>query len=467
MKRLNKILIAAFVAMGLSSQAQDRNNPWAITFGVNAVDFRGSAGDNVFDQPFKVKENWNILPSISYLDLSRTIKGDLSLGLTGTLNRIDKYVYETPPGSGNIYTANPGELRYYGLDGSLKYSFMRLLNSKWFDPYAKAGIGYTWLGDNNYFVTSGGVGFNFWLTEVVGLSIGSSYKYSFEDRDNADGTAPNSPGYWQHFGGLAFKFGGKDTDNDGVYDKDDACPEQAGPKELKGCPDTDKDGIIDKDDACPDVAGKPEFNGCPDTDGDGVMDSEDACPTVAGLKTLKGCPDADNDGVADGDDKCPNTFGPKENAGCPWPDTDKDGVLDKDDKCPNQAGTVANNGCPEISASVQKALGDYAKTILFKSGTATFEARTLPVLDNIVGILKEYPNTKFNIEGHTDNTGNPQKNLKLSKDRAAAVEKYLVEHGIAADRLSSEGFGQTKPIDSNKTAKGKANNRRVEVKLVK
>ena len=131
------------------------------------------------------------------------------------------------------------------------------------------------------------------------------------------------------------------------------------------------------------------------------------------------------------------------------------------------AGTVANNGCPEISPSVQKALGEYAKTILFKSGTAQFEARTLPVLDNIVGILKEYPTSKFSIEGHTDNTGNPAKNLKLSKDRAAAVEKYLVEHGIAADRLSSEGFGSTKPIDSNKTAKGKANNRRVEVKLVK
>ena len=107
------------------------------------------------------------------------------------------------------------------------------------------------------------------------------------------------------------------------------------------------------------------------------------------------------------------------------------------------------------------------KTILFKSGTATFEARTIPVLDNIVGIMKEYPTSKFMIEGHTDSTGNATKNMKLSKDRAAAVERYLVEHGIEADRLSSDGYGSTKPIDSNKTKKGKANNRRVEVKLIK
>jgi len=182
---------------------------------------------------------------------------------------------------------------------------------------------------------------------------------------------------------------------------------------------------------------------------------------------LNGCPDADGDGVADKDDKCPQVKGPKENGGCPWPDTDGDGVLDKDDRCVDVKGTVANNGCPEISEEQILKLNAYAKTILFNSGKATFQQQTFPVLQSIVAILKEYPSSKFSIEGHTDSDGKDAMNQKLSEDRAAAVKNYLVENGIASDRLSSTGYGESKPIDSNKTKKGKANNRRVEVKLVK
>src|SRR5690606_5592722 len=221
------------------------------------------------------------------------------------------------------------------------------------------------------------------------------------------------------------------------------------------------------DDSCPDVAGLKEFNGCPDTDGDGIIDSEDACPEVAGTKIMKGCPDADGDGVADKDDQCVDVAGPKENNGCPWPDTDGDGVNDKDDQCPTVAGTVANNGCPEVSEEAIKKLNDYAKTILFDSGKSSFQKQTYPVLEAITAILKEYPSAKFAIEGHTDSQGADAFNQKLSEERASAVMNYLIEHGIASSRLSSAGFGESKPIDSNKTAKGRANNRRVEVRLVK
>jgi len=180
---------------------------------------------------------------------------------------------------------------------------------------------------------------------------------------------------------------------------------------------------------------------------------------------MNGCPDTDGDGVADNLDKCVDVKGPAENAGCPWPDTDGDGVADKDDKCVDVKGTVANNGCPEVTEDAIKKLNAYAKTILFNSGKASFQKQTFPVLQSIAAILKEYPTAKFSIEGHTDSTGNDNANMKLSKDRAAAVKNYLIENGIATDRLTSEGYGESKPIDSNKTAKGKANNRRVEVKL--
>lgn len=235
--------------------------------------------------------------------------------------------------------------------------------------------------------------------------------------------------------------------------------------------DQDGDGILDKDDQCPTVAGPVENNGCPwgDQDNDGVLDNVDKCPDVAGPAANNGCPwgDQDNDGVLDKDDKCPTVAGPKENGGCPWPDTDGDGVLDKDDKCPTVKGTLANKGCPEVTKEVIKKLNDFSKSILFDSSKATIKPESNSKLEEIVKVMNEYNNANFKLEGHTDSTGNAVKNLQLSKDRAAAVKDYLIAKGIAADRLSSEGYGITKPIASNKTVEGRAQNRRVEIILVK
>lgn len=236
----------------------------------------------------------------------------------------------------------------------------------------------------------------------------------------------------------------KDQDGDGVLDKDDECPTVAGPVENKGCPwgDRDNDGILDKDDKCPDVAGPAANDGCP-------------------------WEDKDNDGVLDKDDKCPDVAGPKENGGCPWPDTDGDGVLDKDDRCPTVKGTLANKGCPEVTTEVIKRLNDFSKSVLFDSSKATIKPESHDKLEGIVKVMDEYNNANFKLEGHTDSTGNVAKNLQLSKDRAAAVKDYLISKGISADRLSSEGYGITKPIASNKTVEGRAQNRRVEIILVK
>jgi outer membrane protein OmpA-like peptidoglycan-associated protein len=341
----------------------------------------------------------------------------------------------------------------------IKYGF---LNKSWFNPYVQIGGGYTWLDDRGNGTVNGGVGINFWFSENVAFTVQSTYKHSFEDQETA-----NVPRHIQHFAGLTFKFGGKDTDGDGIYDKDDLCPTEAGPKEFQGCPDRDGDGIPDKDDTCPDEVGVAEFQGCPDTDGDGIPNKDDSCPDVAGPKEFNGCPDTDGDGLADKDDNCPQVAGPKDNRGCPWPDTDADGVLDKDDLCPNVKGTSANRGCPEVTEEVIKRLNEFARTILFNSGKATFKEETMPVLASMLAIFKEYPNADFSIEGHTDSDGSNALNQTLSENRAAAIRNFLVENGIAADRLTSTGFGETKPIATNKTAAGKAQNRRVEVKLVK
>ena len=464
MKHLNKLFVALVMLAGFSSQAQDSNNPWAISFGANAVDTRVSAASSLedqFSQFFNAKDNWNILPSVSFVNVSKYVGNNFSFGVTGSVNRLTKYVLPRVE-EGTYTVVNFGDENYYAIDGVINYSLMNLIKSKKIDPSIHIGGGYTWIGDElNAGTLNGGLGLTYWFTEMVGLSWRSTYKQSFED------IREDMPSHMQHFAGLTFKFGGKDTDGDGIYDKDDACLEVAGLKQFNGCPDTDADGITDASDSCPDVAGPAEFNGCPDTDGDGIADKDDACPEVKGLKEFGGCPDTDGDGTQDKNDKCIDVKGPKENGGCPWPDTDGDKVLDKDDKCPNVVGTVANNGCPDLTDEIIKKLIEYNKSILFETGKASFMKQTFSVLQSITSILKEYPTANFSIEGHADDTGSDAFNQKLSEERAIAVKGYLVENGIADARLTSSGFGSKMPIDINKTKAGKANNRRVEVKLVK
>ncbi len=462
MKHLNKLIVAACIAVGLNAHAQDENNPWAISFGVNAVDTRTSVAEDFgdrFSEFFNAKDHWNVLPSVSYLNVSRYVGSNLSVGITGSVNKIDKFVERDA--NGQIVVTNPGDLSYYGVDAAAKYSLGGLFNLGWFDPSVYVGGGYTWLDDKGDATFNFGGALSFWFTENFGLTLQSGYKKSFAD------SREELPSHFQHMAGLTFKFGGKDTDKDGIYDKDDLCPNEPGLEQFQGCPDTDADGIPDKDDQCPNEAGTAEFQGCPDTDGDGIADRNDACPDVAGLQNLQGCPDGDSDGVADKDDKCPTEAGPKENGGCPWPDADGDGVLDKDDMCPDVKGTTANRGCPEVTEEVMKQLNEYARTILFNSGKSTFKDETIPVLENMKNILKEYPYAKFSIEGHTDSDGSNALNQTLSENRAAAVRTYLIENGIDESRLKSVGFGETQPIATNKTAAGKAQNRRVEVKLIK
>jgi len=480
MKHLNKLLLAVMMVFAMSSQAQNSNNPWALSFGVNAVDTRASAGggnnwlDSHVSQAFLVGQNWNILPSVSYLSLERAIGNNFSVGLKGSINKMDKFVVFDPSNpdhnSAGYVTTNPGDLMYYGVELSAKYSFMSLIGSKTIDPSLSLGGGYTWLGDNSFGSVNPGAGLTFWFTENVGLQLATVYKVSQllgQDRSEAgDIYAPKAPSHFQHSLGITFQFGGKDTDGDGIYDKDDACPEVAGLKQFNGCPDTDGDGIIDGSDACPTEFGLAALNGCPDKDGDGIADKDDACPDTAGLAAFKGCPDTDGDGLADKDDKCPTVAGPKSNGGCPVLDADKDGVPDLEDDCPIVAGPASNKGCPEVTQEVVEQLRTQAREINFNSGKATFNTANVKSnesLDAIKNILKNYPTAKWEVQGHTDSTGGAKLNQKLSEDRSKAVVDLMVQNGIKPENITSKGYGPSKPVASNKTKEGRAKNRRTEV----
>lgn len=447
MKNLNRLLLALLLCVGLTTYAQDQNNPWSIGIGINAVDYypvgETAPQGELFDEYFNIGDHYNILPSVSTLSVGYYVGDGFSIEAAGSLNKIDKFG-----------DAEADDLSYYALDGIIKYNF---LENTTIDPFVGVGGGYTWLDQNGAGTLNGTLGINFWANDNIGLTVSSSYKHDFENTVST---------HFQHRLGLTIKFGGTDSDGDGIYDKQDACPNEAGLEEFNGCPDSDGDGIEDSKDSCPNSAGLAELNGCPDSDGDGIADKDDACPNKAGSAAMNGCPDSDGDGVADPKDNCPNQAGPAANNGCPWPDTDGDSVLDKDDECPNKAGTVANNGCPDVTKMVQEALNGYAKTILFDSGKSSIKSQSETVLNDIIGILKEYPSSRFTVEGHTDDTGSAAGNQKLSDSRASSVKGYLVDNGIEGARLSAVGFGETKPVDSNKTRAGRANNRRVEINLV-
>jgi len=465
MKHLNSILAAALFIFSIGvANAQDENNPWLIEAGINAVDvwptginddgrFPAEVGDlkikgDLFDEYFNANDHWNILPSVSRVSVGRYIGSGFTFTAAGSLNKINK-----------VGDVRVGDLTYYSGDGEIKYSMRDLINGPggWFDPSLGVGGGYTWIDDIGFGTANAIASIRFWVGENLALNFQSTYKHAFEDTYGVK--------HFQHSVGVAFKFGGKDSDGDGIFDKDDECPETPGLPEFNGCPDSDGDGIEDRNDACPNTPGLAEFNGCPDTDGDGIADPQDACPTVPGLASLNGCPDADGDGITDAEDGCPNEAGPASNNGCPYKDRDGDGILDKDDQCPDVPGTVANNGCPEVTVEIINQLNEYSKTILFDTGKSTIRSESYAVLQNIVNIMKEYPTASFVIEGHTDSQGRETTNQTLSDSRAASVRSYLNTIGMDNSRLSSVGFGESRPIASNKTKAGRQQNRRVEISL--
>ena len=229
--------------------------------------------------------------------------------------------------------------------------------------------------------------------------------------------------------------------------------------------DRDGDGVLDSLDKCPDVAGLAALQGCPDRDGDGIADGDDKCPDVAGLAKYEGCPipDTDGDGVNDEQDKCPAVKGLARYQGCPIPDTDSDGVNDEEDKCPSRPGPASNMGCPEIAKEVIEKINFAAKNIFFATGSAKLLPKSFKSLNEVAGLLAADESLTIQIDGHTDITGKPEKNQTLSEARAASVKQYLVSKGLADTRANTAGFGSDKPVADNKTAAGRAKNRRTEM----
>ncbi|MBK7229266.1 MAG: OmpA family protein [Ignavibacteriales bacterium] len=299
---------------------------------------------------------------------------------------------------------------------------------------------------------TGETGVKFLLSENFGLNIAAGVNYINSDLLDGYKLGTDNDIFFHALGGLTYYFGGvKDTDGDGIRDKFDQCPETPPMVTVDefGCPvDSDKDNVPDYADDCPNtpVNIPVDVNGCPvDSDKDGIADYLDLCKdTPKGVYVDdRGCPeDADDDGVPDFKDLCPNT----------------------------PVGTEVNKwGCPideKVFEPIQKTEFILSGGINFEIGKADLLNVAFPELQKVLKVMNDYPDTKWKIEGHTDNTGKYEKNLELSKERALSVYNCFVSNGINKSRLLSNGYSSDYPIADNTTETGRALNRRVAIILI-
>jgi OmpA-OmpF porin, OOP family len=464
MKKFFTILLV--LGMYLSSSAQTKDYPWAIGLGIHWTAF----------------SNINLPLPDQFKDLSfqgGPIEGSVSRYFNRFFNmQLTTGYLSLARGEYENYSITSKNYWYVDLDGQFKFLGSVIKEDAWLTPYFYFGFGDQQMNEVNDLKAQAGFGLDIKVVNNLCLAARADYVFT----TNKEGITYVHP----HLG-LKYRFTTKkDMDKDGIVDEEDRCPETFGLAALKGCPDKDGDGIADIDDKCPDVKGLPALQGCPDKDGDGITDAEDRCPEVAGPAALRGCPDKDKDGIADIDDNCPDVAGPAKFNGCPdtdgdgimdkedacptvpgtlalkgCPDKDGDGVADKDDKCPDVFGTVANFGCPEEKKF------EFNKVVNFNTAQSVVINKFTKDLDEVAAVMKEHTDIKLAVDGHADEQGSAEYNMKLSEKRADYVINYLVKKGVAGDRLVKNFYGKTKPIADNSTPEGRAQNRRVEIGIVK
>lgn len=259
----------------------------------------------------------------------------------------------------------------------------------------------------------------------------------------------------------------------------DRCVAREAPPPAPG--DRDGDAVLDPDDRCPDEAedrdGVEDADGCPedgDIDGDSIPDSADFCVFEPEDRDEyldeDGCPEPDDDldGIVDGDDRCPrdpeDRDGFEDDDGCPDADNDRDGIADVMDRCPNELGTEGEQGCPRTYVDVEVTSEGIIihQQVFFETNRAVIRSISFPLLDTVAQVLRDFPDIRVEVQGHTDSRGRDAHNLRLSQARAESVREYLIRAGIAPERLSAHGYGETQPIETNATPEGRAANRRVE-----
>jgi outer membrane protein OmpA-like peptidoglycan-associated protein len=443
MKQLLVLLLAVNCLTVVSGQNSDLKKRPSFGFQFSFIDFQTASDlrsrglSNVLvEKKWYKTERMNPALTLNYM---QGISNHLDF-----MGRVTSSFLEYPlRNSTNLSNGN----KFY-IEADANINLKLLPDNYWVVPYLQAGVGVAKERANWLAYMPLGVGIQINLFDETFIHLNSNYRLPVNSQANYS---------FLHSLGISVP----------LTKKKEVAPPPPPPPAPEPPKDKDGDGVLDENDACPDVAGVAALKGCPDADKDGIADKDDKCPDVSGLARYTGCPvpDSDKDGINDEEDKCPAVAGVARYGGCPIPDTDGDGVNDEEDKCPAVPGVASNAGCPEIKQDVIKKIEFDAKNIFFTTGSYQLQKKSYKALNDVAAILKENPTLQLDVEGHTDNTGNAAKNQTLSENRAAAVKAYLVAQGVEAARLTSAGYGSDRPVADNKTAAGKAKNRRVELKL--
>ena len=436
MKRL-LLLTMAFAVSYCSFAQNDYKKPSAIGIHFSMYDFKTAAA----------VRNTSLADVIRNKKIAKIKEMDAAFGLSywrGLTNHID---FAAALSGGFTRYPVPNKPSFFNqhllLDLTTTVNIKLLSDKYFFVPYLTGGIGVS--SYQGYFAAFApvGLGLQFKLSPTVFVMANTTYRLPVTE--NAAYHFFNSIGIVQSFPRAKVIPAPMveipvilDRDGDGVFDGDDKCPDVAGVVALMGCPDRDGDGITDADDKCPDVAGLAKYQGCPipDTDGDGINDETDKCPTVKGFARYQGCP---------------------------IPDTDGDGVNDEEDKCPTRVGPASNQGCPVIAKEVIEKVQFAAKNVFFATGSFKLLPKSFKSLDEVVRLMKADETLMIDIDGQTDAQGSDESNQVLSDNRAGSVKNYIVSKGVSETRLVSAGYGETKPVEDNTTAAGRAKNRRTEM----
>ncbi len=395
-----------------------------------------------FFGPTENLENGPYMGLRAGFNIDETFGTELSLGLVPTM-MIEDVV---PSPEADWAELNP--VTVLNIEG---FAIIHLAEKTEFIPYVQAGLGLKVAFEPDFNTPPGGDpegsvdldpmigyggGVKYWPMEWLAVRLDirhllafdrPPYK-TFEIKDEEDSFSPdNAFNNLVISLGVGFQIGGwaGDDDEDGVADDVDQCLDEQ----------EDKDDFQDQD-GCPD----------PDNDNDGFADAADKCPNQA----------EDKDGFQDED-------------GCPELDNDGDGFPDDKDADPNQPETINgyldDDGAPDVIPENLKQFVGAVQGIAFALGSDRLAPPSLPILKQAATVLKELPNLKVTIEGHTDARGDRQLNIDLSQKRADSVKTFLVQQGIAAERLTAVGYGPDKPVDPAQTEEAWAKNRRVEFKL--
>lgn len=422
MKHICTILILFllfFVPLGTSAQNEKVNEDEESSESVEAkemaigiiakklwIDYQGPLDDQPFDF-----QKWN---------------GGFELGVRLPVNNWLDVAVPFKASSVSLFESQTN-VNMFSLDVQAQIAPFNFSNT--FKPYLATGIGGVLENEEDFHLAvPAAIGTNIRLNHRVDLNLELSYRFASEDqRDN-------------YQLGLGFVYT--------LSDKEIEKPEEVIKEEVR-------EELLD-------------------TDGDGIPDIYDLCPNTPGLAEFMGCPDTDGDGVPDHLDQCPNVPGPADNFGCPWPEEDEVPVEVEEEEVveepieeeeEEEVEQVTEDRESDVPSEIQEVLDVAMHAVKFDLGRATLKPESFEILNQIAGIMKEHAKYNLRISGHTDNVGSESNNQRLSEQRARSCYEYLASRGVSPSRMSFIGYGESRPLNSNDTAQGRANNRRVEFNL--